>query len=115
MTGSQLTWAIIKALVIFGFVLNVGALLTWFDRRGGALMQDRPGPNRAVLKIGKLELRLAGAGQEDGVETRQVAVFVPGVVGGDAQVVPQAVERVLVAVAARESDDGHPHGSTSIV
>jgi NADH-quinone oxidoreductase subunit H len=60
MTGSQLTWAIIKALVIFGFVLNVGALLTWFDRRGGALMQDRPGPNRAVLKIGKLELRLAG-------------------------------------------------------
>ena len=34
-----------------GFVVNIGALLTWYDRRGGAMMQDRIGPNRAGIKI----------------------------------------------------------------
>lgn len=60
MTGTQLLWTALKILVMVGFVVNIGALLTWYDRRGGAMMQDRIGPNRAVLKIGKLELRLAG-------------------------------------------------------
>ncbi|MBW7947534.1 MAG: NADH-quinone oxidoreductase subunit H, partial [Sphingomonadaceae bacterium] len=43
-----------------GFVLSIGGLLTWYDRRGSAMMQDRIGPSRATLKIGKFELRLAG-------------------------------------------------------
>ena len=60
MTGTQLLWTAIKILVMVGFVVNIGALLTWYDRRGGAMMQDRIGPNRAGLKIGKFELRIAG-------------------------------------------------------
>jgi NADH-quinone oxidoreductase subunit H len=57
---TQLLWTAIKILVMVGFVVNVGALLTWYDRRGGAMMQDRIGPNRAGLKIGNFELRIAG-------------------------------------------------------
>lgn len=60
MTGTQLLWTAIKILVMVGFVVNAGALLTWYDRRGGAMMQDRIGPNRAPLKIGKFELRIGG-------------------------------------------------------
>lgn len=60
MTGSQLLWAIIKIAIMVGFVFNFAALLTWFDRRGGAAIQDRVGPNRAVIKIAGREFRLAG-------------------------------------------------------
>jgi NADH-quinone oxidoreductase subunit H len=55
-----LVWSVIKILVMIGFVFNVAALLTWVDRRQSAMIQDRIGPNRAVLKIGKFELRVAG-------------------------------------------------------
>jgi NADH-quinone oxidoreductase subunit H len=59
-TGMSILWTVVKILVMVGFVVNIGALLTWYDRRGGAMMQDRIGPNRAPLKIGKYEFRLAG-------------------------------------------------------
>ncbi|HWL87499.1 MAG TPA: complex I subunit 1 family protein [Polyangiaceae bacterium] len=51
---------VIKIAIMIGFLINVAALLTWLDRRQSAMMQDRIGPNRAVLKIGKFELRVAG-------------------------------------------------------
>jgi NADH-quinone oxidoreductase subunit H len=57
---TQLVWTLIKIAVMVGFAFNVAGILTWYDRRGGALMQDRIGPNRAVIKIFGLELRLAG-------------------------------------------------------
>jgi NADH-quinone oxidoreductase subunit H len=60
MNVTSLLWTALKILVMVGFVVNIGALLTWYDRRGGAMMQDRIGPNRAGLKIGKFELRVAG-------------------------------------------------------
>ena len=60
MTSADLIWAIIKIVLMFGFLINVGGLLTWVDRRQGAMIQDRVGPNRAVIKIGKFELRIAG-------------------------------------------------------
>ena len=60
MTGSQIIWSIIKIAVMAGVVVNGAALLTWFDRRGGGLMQDRVGPNRAVVKLFGKEFRLAG-------------------------------------------------------
>jgi NADH-quinone oxidoreductase subunit H len=59
-TAMSLLWTVLKILVMVGFVVNIGALLTWYDRRGGAMMQDRIGPNRAALKIGTFELRIAG-------------------------------------------------------
>jgi NADH-quinone oxidoreductase subunit H len=60
MTGMSLVWTVVKILVMVGFVFNVAGLLTWYDRRGGAMMQDRIGPNRAALKIFGFELRIAG-------------------------------------------------------
>src|SRR4051812_13300447 len=60
MTITSLIWTVVKIAVMVGFVFNVAGLLTWYDRRGGAMMQDRIGPNRATLKIFGLELRVAG-------------------------------------------------------
>jgi NADH-quinone oxidoreductase subunit H len=60
MTASQIFWTIIKILIMVGFVLNLAAILTWADRRQSAMIQDRIGPNRAVIKIFGKELRLAG-------------------------------------------------------
>lgn len=52
--------SLIKCVIMLMFVMNVAALLTWLDRRGGAMIQDRVGPNRAMIKIGSFELRIAG-------------------------------------------------------
>ncbi len=60
MTGMALLWTVVKIAVMVGFVFNVAGLLTWYDRRGGAMMQDRIGPNRATLKIFGVELRIGG-------------------------------------------------------
>jgi len=59
--GALFLWAAIKILIMVGFVVNVAALLTWYDRRGSAMMQDRIGPNRAMIKLPIIgELRIAG-------------------------------------------------------
>jgi NADH-quinone oxidoreductase subunit H len=60
MTLTTLAWTVAKIAVILGFVINVAGLLTWYDRRGGAMMQDRIGPNRASLKLFGFELRIGG-------------------------------------------------------
>src|SRR5258706_10175005 len=60
MSGYQVLFAVIKILIIVGFVFNVAALLTWVDRRQSAMIQDRIGPNRAVIKVFGVELRVAG-------------------------------------------------------
>ena len=57
---NYILFTIPKIMIMVGFLLNVGGILTWVDRRQSAMIQDRVGPNRAVIKIGKLELRLAG-------------------------------------------------------
>ena len=60
MTAMQLVWAVIKTLIMVMFVLNLAAILTWADRRQSSMIQDRIGPNRAVLKIFGKEFRVAG-------------------------------------------------------
>jgi NADH-quinone oxidoreductase subunit H len=40
-----------KALFVVLFAMNLAVLLTWADRRQGAMIQDRVGPNRAVAWI----------------------------------------------------------------
>lgn len=37
----------LKAFIVVMFGMNVAVILTWADRRQGAVMQDRVGPNRA--------------------------------------------------------------------
>jgi NADH-quinone oxidoreductase subunit H len=58
----QLLFAFLKIAIMVGFLFNVGALLTWVDRRQSAMIQDRIGPNRAVIKIPflNIELRVLG-------------------------------------------------------
>jgi NADH-quinone oxidoreductase subunit H len=38
-----------KALFVVMFAMNVAVILTWVDRRQGAMIQDRVGPDRAVI------------------------------------------------------------------
>ena len=52
--GVLLVLAALKAVFIVAlFSLNIGGVLTWTDRRQGAMMQDRIGPNRAVFWVPK--------------------------------------------------------------
>ncbi|MEO8874943.1 MAG: complex I subunit 1 family protein [Polyangiaceae bacterium] len=61
MNLGQIIWTAIKILIMVGFVVNMAAILTWYDRRGSAMMQDRIGPNRAMIKLPFIgELRIAG-------------------------------------------------------
>ena len=44
----------IKAIVVLVMILNLAAVLLWFERKGSALIQDRIGANRAnIFGIGK--------------------------------------------------------------
>lgn len=40
---------LVKLAVMFGIALGLAALLTWFERKQSAVIQDRVGPNRANL------------------------------------------------------------------
>jgi NADH-quinone oxidoreductase subunit H len=45
----EIVLALIKILIVLLFLLNMAAIATWADRRQGAMVQDRVGPNRAVV------------------------------------------------------------------
>ncbi|MBK9069435.1 MAG: NADH-quinone oxidoreductase subunit H [Myxococcales bacterium] len=47
-------------LLVFGFVMPLASLLTWAERRQSAMMQDRLGPNRAMLPLLGMKIRLKG-------------------------------------------------------
>ena len=38
--------SVLKIVIILAFMLNVTPIMVWVERRGSALIQDRPGPNR---------------------------------------------------------------------
>lgn len=42
-----LAWMVTKILVVFGGIMSLAAVLTWAERKGAAIIQDRIGPNRA--------------------------------------------------------------------
>jgi NADH-quinone oxidoreductase subunit H len=42
----ELTATLLKMGLLLAILLNVVPIMVWVERRGGALMQDRPGPNR---------------------------------------------------------------------
>ena len=45
----QTLWMIAKVIIVFAGPLTLAALLTWAERRGSAMIQDRIGPNRAAI------------------------------------------------------------------
>src|SRR5262245_50646919 len=48
----------LKILVVILFVINTAAILTWGERRQSAMIQDRIGPNRAVIYLPSWILKL---------------------------------------------------------
>jgi NADH-quinone oxidoreductase subunit H len=61
MTTLDIVATLVKILVMVGFLFNVAGLLTWVDRRLSSMIQDRIGPNRAALPLGKkIRLRILG-------------------------------------------------------
>src|SRR6187401_194665 len=46
--------SLLKIAVVVGALLNVTPIMVWVERRGSALIQDRPGPNR-VGPLGLLQ------------------------------------------------------------
>src|SRR5437773_7964851 len=51
MTAYLLLFSIVKILVVILFLMNTAAILTWAERRQSAMIQDRIGPNRAVIYV----------------------------------------------------------------
>jgi NADH-quinone oxidoreductase subunit H len=51
MDGHALFFTGLKIVVVLLFVVNSAAILTWGDRRLSAMIQDRVGPNRAVIYL----------------------------------------------------------------
>ena len=58
-------WMAVKLLIVIGGGMTIAAVLTWAERRGSAMLQDRIGPNRAAIfgnitLIGLLQLAADG-------------------------------------------------------
>ena len=51
MDGYFFVFTGLKILVVLLFVINTAAILTWGERRQSAMIQDRIGPNRAVIYL----------------------------------------------------------------
>lgn len=49
MAAIDFLFVFLRAFFVVMFAMNVAVILTWADRRYGALMQDRVGPERAVV------------------------------------------------------------------
>ncbi len=43
---TDIALSILKIVIVLGALLNVTPIMVWVERRGSALIQDRPGPNR---------------------------------------------------------------------
>ena len=51
MTAVEVVLALVKIIIVIVFTIAAAGLATWADRRQGAMIQDRIGPNRAVVNI----------------------------------------------------------------
>ena len=46
---TEIILSIVRAIFVVMFGMNVAVIMTWVDRRQGAMIQDRVGPDRAVI------------------------------------------------------------------
>jgi NADH-quinone oxidoreductase subunit H len=58
MDGYGILFAFLKIFVVIMFVMNTAALLTWGERRQSAMIQDRIGPNRAVIYLPSIAIKV---------------------------------------------------------
>ena len=80
-----------KAVAVVLFAMLLAAALTWADRRQGAMMQDRVGPNRAVVFIPRIWAQVGVLGPA----VIAVALFLWWVVGNKSI---QGAERTSLAI-----------------
>jgi len=50
-SGVEIFLAVVKIAIVLLFIINMAAIATWADRRQSAMVQDRVGPNRAVVYL----------------------------------------------------------------
>ena len=60
-------WMLVKVLLAFGVIMAIAPPLTWAERRGSAMLQDRIGPNRALL-FGRFRILGLGIAIADGIK-----------------------------------------------
>jgi NADH-quinone oxidoreductase subunit H len=78
----ELVIGAVKAIVVLLLVLNLAAVLLWFERKGSALIQDRIGANRAAVtgmgaRLGLPNLGLLNTLMADPVKLFTKEDFVP--------------------------------------
>jgi NADH-quinone oxidoreductase subunit H len=57
MNWIDLLIAVIKVLIVIGFLLTAAGVSTWAERRQSAMVQDRVGPNRAMITLPSMVVR----------------------------------------------------------
>jgi NADH-quinone oxidoreductase subunit H len=57
MNWIDLLLAVIKILIVLGFLLTAAGVATWAERRQSAMVQDRVGPNRAMVTLPAMVVR----------------------------------------------------------
>lgn len=62
LSSLDLIFSLIKVLVVVVNLLNMGAIVTWVERKQSALMQDRVGANRAYLRLPFTQIKLTVIG-----------------------------------------------------
>jgi NADH-quinone oxidoreductase subunit H len=66
-TTPAIFWMVAKLLIVFGGIMAIAPPLTWVERRGSAMIQDRIGPNRAAI-FGKFRIIGLGHALADGIK-----------------------------------------------
>lgn len=92
-----LFFAVIKILIIVGFLMNMGAILTWVERRQMAMIQDRVGPNRAVVYLPSVAVKGLFAGL--GLLLAAAAAAYSGVFGFGPSRAPQTAAGISFGLA----------------
>ena len=88
--------SILKIAIILGIWLNITPIMVWVERRGSALIQDRPGPNRVVS--GRRTEPVAREAHTSAPASGMVSVFDGGVTSSSSQPMP-SVDMEAVSAA----------------